>query len=364
MKRKKWKRKVLRCGVLCAALLLSAAATGCTTGRQTDTGATGSDAEVRTDTDADGFTPVRDYVKTRRDGVRILESPDDRGKTYMKLDQGVDLQRIGYRGGWTKILLNRSEFYVKTDDVTETTVQWATGQNAEKVTHTVFIDPAKQITEDTGTEPYSPDADAPALTDSGEYATATAAERAGMKPKMTAAGVGVSTGTFEYTVTREVAEDLEAELERRGYTVILSRTSDNVNISNAKRAQMADSSGAELYLKLETPSVSQPSTSGILAMITTSGNSRNGGLYENNYELAYDLLKTVCDQTGGTRMGIYETDALASLNYCQIPAVVMNIGFLSNKDDDEKLATADYKEKMASALADGIDLYFQEEPKK
>lgn len=311
-------------------------------------------------TDDDGFVSVKDYIVTIQDEVKIRREPDDNADVYITLDKGVDLNRTGVKDDWTRILLNGSSFYVQSKYVEETAVNWATETDVEKVAHVIYLDPAKQITEDTSLEPVRPDEDNPDLTDSGNYATTTNAARAGMKSKMTASAVGVSSGTFEYEITMNVANYLNAELVKRGYTVFLSRTTNNVNLSNAKRVQMANACDTEAYIKLEAATAKDPTASGVLGFIATSTNPHSGNLYQKNYELCYDILRETCEETGAKRMGIYETDDLTSLNYCDSPATVINMGFLSNELDDMSLNTADYQKKLAVGIADGIDLYFKE----
>ncbi|MCR5226052.1 MAG: N-acetylmuramoyl-L-alanine amidase [Eubacterium sp.] len=309
--------------------------------------------------DSDGFRAVKDYVVTLQNDVNVRKTPETSGEIYITLDAGVNLNRTGVKDGWARVLINGGIYYVESRFVEETTIKWATETDVEKVSHIVFIDPAKQITEDLNYEPMSPEVDAPELTDSGEYATATSAQMPGMKKKMTAGAIGVNTGNFEYDVTMSVANYLNAELVKRGYTVFLSRSTNNVNISNAKRAQMANASSAEIYIKLEAPKSNDPSASGILGFIATSTNSHTGAMYQKNYELCYDVLQTTCEQTGATRMGIYETDNLTSLNYCNMPATVLSVGFLSNNNDDIALSMDDYKKKIAIGIANGIDEYFE-----
>ncbi len=345
-----------------AAMLISMfllASVGCGKTQQQPTTQQRTEEDEENLLDADGFRTVRDYVVTVQDNVNIRREASEDAEVYVTLDKGVDMFRTGVKDGWTRVLLNGTPLYVQSKYVEETTIKWATEVDANKVTHVVYIDPARQITEDKELEPISPDIDAPEILETGQYATATsAAQRAGMKAKMTAGAVGVSTGNFEYTVTLSVANYLNAELVKRGYTVYLSRSSNSVDFSNAKRTEMANASGADIYIKLEAPAANDPSASGILGFITTSANSHTGMQYQNNYELCYDILKTTCEDTGATRMGIYETDNLTSLNYADIPATVISMGFLSNENDDEALNSEDYKKKMAVGIAKGIDLYF------
>ena len=306
-------------------------------------------------TDSDGFVTVKDYVATVQDNVRIRREPRDDADVYITLDKGVDLTRTGIKDEWTRVLLNGSSFYVQSKFVEETYIDWATETNVERATHSVYIDPAKQISEDLTFEAVSPEIEVPQ-----GAANATFTDATGMKKKMTASAVGVSSGIFEYDVTMSIAEYLNAELVKRGYTVFMSRTTNNVDLSNAKRAQMANACNAELYIKLAAPETRDPQTTGMLGFITTSTNSHNANLYQKNFELCYDILKEACENTNQKRLGIYETDDLTSLNYCDIPATVINMGFLSNELDDRNLNDEEFRKKMALGIANGIDLYFEE----
>ena len=309
--------------------------------------------------DSDGFSAVKDYVVTVQDGVNVRKEPQVESEIYITLDAGVTLNRTGVKDGWTRVLINGGIYYLESRYIEQTSVKWATETDVEKVSHVVFIDPAKQITEDLNKEPISPEIDAPEMLGDGNYASATSAQAVGMKTQMSAGAIGRSTGNFEYEVNMSVANYLNAELVKRGYTVYLSRTTNNVDISNAKRAEMANSSGAEIFIRLEAPAANDPSASGVLGFIATSTNSHTGHMYQKNYELCYDVLKTTCEGTGATRMGIYETDNLTALNYCNMPATVISMGFLSNESDDIALSTDEYKKKLAVGIAEGIDLYFE-----
>ena len=310
--------------------------------------------------DEDGFRIVKDYVVTTQDKVNVRKEAKEDGEVYITLDKGVDLTRTGIKDEWTRVIINGGNYYLLSEYVEETDIKWASETDIQKVSHVVFIDPARQITEDMSLEPMSPDVEAPALMSNGQYATPSSAQMAGMKAKMSTGAMGVSTGSFEYDVTLSIANYLNAELVKRGYTVYMSRTANNVDISNAKRAQMANAYGAEIYIKIETPNANEATATGMLGFIATSTNSHSGSRYQKNYELCYDVLKMSCEETGAKRMGIYETDELTVLNYCDMPATVMDVGFMSNEQDDIALSTDEYKKKIAMGMAKGIDLYFAE----
>lgn len=346
-------------GFLLMILLGTVILSGCSavsSGSRNDTG-TETETTAASGTDQDGFYPVDDAVETVRDGVNVREEPEDSGKVSMTLDKGVQMERTGTKDAWTRVLLNGRSCYVRSDDVKDTVIHWATEQDTTKVKRVIFLDPAKQITENAEEEYILPQ-------DSTEskiaaYTTPGDAPEEQVKEKMSRAAVGVSTGNFEYDITLDVAAYLAEDLKTRGYTVTMSRTTDNVNISNADRAELANAAGADLYLRLQAGSTGNAGDSGMTGFITTSRNPHTKDSYQQSYELCYDVLKEASAASGLTRLGICETDRMTSLNYCNMPAASLNMGFLSNASDDQQLGDPAVQKKIADGIADGIDEYFQ-----
>ncbi len=340
-------RKKLISILICICFVLSIS--GCGEKQVVEPITEGSTSDEELLMDAEGFSPVKGYVQTTQDNTDLFTAPDEKASVYVTINKGVDLTRTGVKDGWVRVMLNGGNYYVKSSYVVETDISWATSTDANKETHVVFIDPAKQLTEDENLEPISPDID-PEQSEDGS----------GMKAKMAPSAVGVSTGRYEHDVTLDVSNALKSVLVERGYTVYVSRDSSGVDLSNARRANMANANEAEVYIKIEAGAVSDPTTMGVIGFIATSTNSAVGGNYENNYKLCYEILKSISEDTSASRLGIYETDDLTSLNYCRMPATVINVGFLSNQYDDQALANPDYQKSIANSIADGIDTYFAE----
>ena len=66
-----------------------------------------------------------------------------------------------------------------------------------------------------------------------------------MKAKVTTGATGCVTGKTESQINLEVALKLQEALSNQGYTVVMCRTSQNVDLSNAQRAQMANEANAD-----------------------------------------------------------------------------------------------------------------------
>lgn len=71
-----------------------------------------------------------------------------------------------------------------------------------------------------------------------------------MKNKVTSGTDGVSTGVPEYKVNLQVALKLRDELLSRGYSVIMTRETNDVSLSNVDRATIANDSGADIMIRL------------------------------------------------------------------------------------------------------------------
>ena len=290
-----------------------------------------------------GFEAKRDYVETTQADTVLYRGPSVDAEVYMKLNAGVNLDRTGVKGGWTRVRLNDTSLYVQTGNVKLTQMVWAKQAEKKNNNHVVFIDPAKQIYADKETESIFPGGDP---------------ETEG-KARMSRATVGTGTGAFEYDVTMNVANALKAELEMRGYRVILSRTVGTVSLSNSERASAGNQSDAEILIRITATGSSVPATKGVFGLITSVENPNTKDNYQDNFYLANSLITETCTKTKATRLGIYQTDRNVFLNYSKKPAAVIQVGFLSNEEEDKKLSDKEYQENLASGLADGIDSYFQ-----
>lgn len=207
--------------------------------------------------------------------------------------------------------------------------------------HKIALDPGQQRKQMTEQEPVGPGA------------TATTA-------KMSYGATSTTTGKREYEWSMIFTKRLEAELLARGYEVVLTREEHDVTISNAERAQFVNESGAEIYLSIQADAASNLEAKGIYSQIPSKNNPYVGPLYNDCRRLAKAIQNNLIAATGTKDRGVQENDKVAAINYSNVPVAVLQLGFMSNVEEDTNLWTESYQDKMVQAICDAIDTYFSE----
>ena len=206
----------------------------------------------------------------------------------------------------------------------------------------IVLDPGHQARANTEQEPIGPGASE-------------------TKMKVTGGTAGVATGVTEYELTLTVSQLLRQELEARGYQVIMTRESHDVNLSNQERAEIANQSGGDLFLRLHANGSEDSTVQGAMTLCPTAQSPYPiGRLYAQCRLLSDLVLDGLATATGAKALSVWETDTMSGINWCQVPVTIVEMGYMSNETEDRNLSSEDYQQKIVKGIADGIDLFLQE----
>ncbi|EON70779.1 N-acetylmuramoyl-L-alanine amidase family protein [Lysinibacillus sphaericus] len=167
---------------------------------------------------------------------------------------------------------------------------------------------------------------------------------------------GLTFGTREKEANLTVAQNIKQELEKRtASTVILTHDKDidlgrNQREALQKRIQIADDASADLYISIHHDAFTDPSVNGITVHYSSHQNK-----VEN---LAKILLASIFKQSiDAKNRGVKDSDFYVLKNN-SAPAVLLELGFTSNKEDEIRMVSKDFQSKTAISIVDGIIEFF------
>ena len=173
-----------------------------------------------------------------------------------------------------------------------------------------------------------------------------------LKPASTFGTTGRFTHVPEYRMNLQVALKLRDVLVKQGVKVIMVRTSNNVNIANSQRARIANVAHAALFIRLHGDGSTNSSVHGI-SVLTPGKNRWTAPIVTASIAASKLVSREVIKSTKATNRGITPRTDLAGFNWCTVPSVLVEMGFMSNRTEDKLLATSAYQNKLAAGLALG-----------
>lgn len=211
--------------------------------------------------------------------------------------------------------------------------------NIENNCTLIVIDPGHQSIYNSGREPLGP----------GSYET---------KANMTYGTSGVTTGIPEYQLNLDVSLLLEEELIKRGYNVELTRRSNEVDLTNIDRTEIANNLDADAYVRIHANGSNNPHASGMMTICQTANNPYNSHIAAQCKLLSTYILDAMVSSTGAVKEYVWETDTMSGINWSNVPVTIVEMGYMTNPEEDLKLADPNYQIKIVDGIANGIDQFF------
>jgi N-acetylmuramoyl-L-alanine amidase len=206
---------------------------------------------------------------------------------------------------------------------------------------TIGLDPGHQAHADEALEPVSPGSKV-------------------MKAKTSSGTQGRYTRIPEYVVNLQAALKLKAKLEALGAKVVMTRETNDVDISNIARAQIMNKAGVDCWLRIHANGNADTSVNGMFMLVPAKGclDTSDSGVYGASVSLGKTLLRDAAASSGAKGLGLEPRSDQTGFNWSALPVCNIEMGYMTNKTEDYALTSGAYQDKIASGLAQGFVDYF------
>ena len=155
-------------------------------------------------------------------------------------------------------------------------------------------------------------------------------------------------GVNEKDINLAVAKKVETILRGHGYNVVMTRTADTT-VGLYDRADIANAVEADVFVSIHSNAAENNADfQGIYTYYHPT--SRRGA------RLAQAIQTPLCKLTGGIDRGIESADFVV-LRETSMCAVLVEMGFMTNSEELQRLITPSYQDKLAAGIAEGITAY-------
>jgi N-acetylmuramoyl-L-alanine amidase len=196
----------------------------------------------------------------------------------------------------------------------------------------ICIDPGHDSTPDLSTEPIGPGSAVYKIKDGGGTAG-------------------------EAKVVLEIAFKTRARLLNRGYRVALTRTGDKFtygNRGNIARAKLCNRKHAALMLRIHADGSTDRSRRGASTLYPAWHAGWTDDILPASRRAALLVQPRVVASTGALDLGLVRRGDLTGFNWANVPAILVETGFMTNPVEGSRLKRAWYQRKVARGLARGV----------
>lgn len=184
----------------------------------------------------------------------------------------------------------------------------------------------------------------------------------GLTGKTTGSG-GMAQGKVtlrkESIVCLEAAMALRDELIRQGATVVMTREDQTTALSNRERCDIAEAGGADFMLRLHCDTRENQRKRGVSVYAPLHSQYAQAVADKETYREMANLLLNATKRSAGYALGeetgfVTLTDSFVGNNWAKMPCFLVEMGFMSNSEDDLLLSTPTHQQKLAEGMAQGI----------
>ena len=173
-------------------------------------------------------------------------------------------------------------------------------------------------------------------------------------------------GTRGKNITEEqlnlmVALKLQEKLTEKGAVVHMTRSVHNCDVSNIDRAVFANELGADISVKLHADGSENTEAHGVSMLVPGSTYIKDSSLIEKSTIAGEIILEEFVKATNANNRGISVRNDMTGFNWSTVPVVLLEMGFMTNPEEDKLMESDEYQNKMVDGIVSGLEIYFSSE---
>jgi N-acetylmuramoyl-L-alanine amidase len=161
----------------------------------------------------------------------------------------------------------------------------------------------------------------------------------------------------EAPVALAIARRARTLLLARGYRVAMTRTAGGYRGGNRERARFCNAHGAALMIRIHADGSSDAGIHGISTLVPALRRGWTSDIYGASGRAGRLLQQELVAATGARDLGVVQRADLTGFNWADVPAVLVETGFMSNPREAGLLRSAVYQQKLARALTAGAQRF-------
>ena len=154
----------------------------------------------------------------------------------------------------------------------------------------------------------------------------------------------------EAPVALAIARRTRSLLLARGYRVAMTRNGPGYRGGNRERARFCNERDAALMIRIHADGSADPSVHGISTLVPALRRGWTEDIYGSSRRAGALLQRELVASTGARDLGLVERSDLTGFNWADVPAVLVETGFMSSSSESALLRSAGYQQKLAGAL--------------
>ena len=155
----------------------------------------------------------------------------------------------------------------------------------------------------------------------------------------------------EAPVALAIARRTRAELRARGFRVAMTRDGTGYRGGNRERAAFCNARGAALMIRIHADGSSDPSRHGLSTLVPAFRRGWTDDVYGESRRAGAIVQRELVRATGARDLGLVEHSDLTGFNWADVPAVLVETGFMTNARERALLESAAYQRRIARGLA-------------